>query len=166
VTHRAAHTPRAVDSLKHAEWRADRKGGVVSPACLHLPTRATGTGCVPSAHLRRTYDHAHAYNVNALSANSDGRTFLSADDLRVHWWDLEVADKCFNVVDLKPKVGTMLSPSRPLSRPLSSPYLGPYLSSSSRSAPSCPLRVPLPVLSRVDAHLHTPPRVALRRWRS
>ena len=34
---------------------------------------------------------------------SDGRTFLSADDLRIHWWDLEVSDQSFNVVDTKPK---------------------------------------------------------------
>ena len=79
-----------MDALKHAEWVADRRGGAVSPSCLQLPTRLGGAGCVPTAHLRRTFDHAHAYNLHSLSANSDGATFLSADDLRIHWWDLEV----------------------------------------------------------------------------
>lgn len=33
---------------------------------------------------------------------SDGETFVSADDLRINLWHLEVTDQCFNVVDMKP----------------------------------------------------------------
>lgn len=33
---------------------------------------------------------------------SDGETFVSADDLRINWWNLEVSDQCFNIIDMKP----------------------------------------------------------------
>jgi len=33
---------------------------------------------------------------------SDGETFVSADDLRINLWHLEVTSQCFNIVDLKP----------------------------------------------------------------
>ncbi|KAL6997143.1 hypothetical protein U1Q18_007267 [Sarracenia purpurea var. burkii] len=35
-------------------------------------------------------------------ATSDGETFVSADDLRINLWNLEVSDQCFNIVDMKP----------------------------------------------------------------
>ena len=35
-------------------------------------------------------------------AYSDGETFVSADDLRINLWHLEVTSQCFNIVDLKP----------------------------------------------------------------
>ena len=37
-----------------------------------------------------------------LSFCSDGETFISADDLRVNLWNLEISDQCFNIVDIKP----------------------------------------------------------------
>lgn len=33
---------------------------------------------------------------------SDGETFVSADDLRINLWNLEVSNQCFNIVDMKP----------------------------------------------------------------
>ena len=33
---------------------------------------------------------------------SDGETFVSADDLRINLWHLEVTSQCFNIVDMKP----------------------------------------------------------------
>lgn len=33
---------------------------------------------------------------------SDGETFISADDLRINLWNMEVSNQCFNIVDLKP----------------------------------------------------------------
>jgi len=35
--------------------------------------------------------------------NSDGETFLSADDLRINLWNLERANQTFNIVDIKPE---------------------------------------------------------------
>jgi serine/threonine-protein phosphatase 2A regulatory subunit B len=126
VNHRTPFLPRAVSS-----WERERKAGTQpSSSSLRLPTAVRGGAALPTATPRALFENAHAYNINSLSVNSDGRTFLSADDLRVHWWDLDVADKCFNVVDLKPKVARHRLP-RPHSRivahlktppPLSTPH--------------------------------------------
>ncbi|KAL6633981.1 hypothetical protein ACP70R_026652 [Stipagrostis hirtigluma subsp. patula] len=34
---------------------------------------------------------------------SDGETFVSADDLRINLWHLDVTSQCFNIVDMKPE---------------------------------------------------------------
>lgn len=33
---------------------------------------------------------------------SDGATFISADDLRINLWNLEISNQSFNIVDVKP----------------------------------------------------------------
>ena len=48
------------------------------------------------------YANAHAYHINSLSVNSDGETFISADDLRINLWHLESTQQSFNIVDIKP----------------------------------------------------------------
>ena len=37
-----------------------------------------------------------------LSFFSDGETFISADDLRINLWNLEISNQSFNIVDVKP----------------------------------------------------------------
>ncbi|KAM7483184.1 hypothetical protein LguiB_007767 [Lonicera macranthoides] len=54
------------------------------------------------ARCRKVYAHAHDFNINSISNNSDGETFLSADDLRINVWNLEISDQCFNIIDMKP----------------------------------------------------------------
>ncbi|XP_058227395.1 serine/threonine protein phosphatase 2A 55 kDa regulatory subunit B beta isoform-like isoform X2 [Rhododendron vialii] len=54
------------------------------------------------ARCRKVYAHAHDFNINSISNNSDGETFVSSDDLRINLWNLEVSDQCFNIVDMKP----------------------------------------------------------------
>ncbi|TYH01973.1 hypothetical protein ES288_A09G102300v1 [Gossypium darwinii] len=54
------------------------------------------------ARCRRVYGHAHDYHINSISNNSDGETFISADDLRINLWNLEISNQSFNIVDLKP----------------------------------------------------------------
>ncbi|KAL5021485.1 hypothetical protein ScPMuIL_000640 [Solemya velum] len=51
---------------------------------------------------RRIFANAHTYHINSISVNSDQETYLSADDLRVNLWHLEVTDQSFNIVDIKP----------------------------------------------------------------
>ncbi|KAI8840427.1 protein phosphatase 2A regulatory subunit cdc55 [Chytriomyces hyalinus] len=51
---------------------------------------------------RKTYQNAHVYHINSISVNSDGETYLSADDLRVNLWNLGISDQSFNIVDIKP----------------------------------------------------------------
>ncbi|MBA0703445.1 hypothetical protein Golax_015767, partial [Gossypium laxum] len=54
------------------------------------------------ARCRRVYTHAHDYHINSISNNSDGETFISADDLRINLWNLEISSQSFNIVDVKP----------------------------------------------------------------
>ncbi|KAI5084049.1 hypothetical protein GOP47_0000218 [Adiantum capillus-veneris] len=68
---------------------------------LHLPTVCSNE-VTHIARCRRIYTHAHDYHINSISNNSDGETFISADDLRINLWNLEVSDQSFNIVDIKP----------------------------------------------------------------
>lgn len=51
---------------------------------------------------RRVFANAHTYHINSISVNSDQETYLSADDLRVNLWNLEITNQSFNIVDIKP----------------------------------------------------------------
>ncbi|KAL1261487.1 hypothetical protein QQF64_006752 [Cirrhinus molitorella] len=55
------------------------------------------------ASPRRVFANAHAYHINSISVNSDCETYLSADDLRINLWHLNITDRSFNIVDLKPE---------------------------------------------------------------
>ncbi|CAM6088586.1 unnamed protein product [Calypogeia fissa] len=73
-------------------------GGIPS---LHLPTVWSNETALV-ARCRRVYANAHAYHINSISNNSDCETYISADDLRINLWNLEVSDQSFNIVDIKP----------------------------------------------------------------
>nr|XP_016513697.1 PREDICTED: serine/threonine protein phosphatase 2A 55 kDa regulatory subunit B beta isoform-like isoform X3 [Nicotiana tabacum] len=68
-----------------------------------LPSHLADITNVASRRCRRVYAHAHDFNINSISNNSDGETFLSGDDLRINVWNLDVRDQCFNIIDMKPK---------------------------------------------------------------
>ncbi|KAI8474072.1 MAG: PP2A-twin subunit [Monoraphidium minutum] len=72
------------------------------PRPLRLPTVA-GAELLLASRTKRVYANAHTYHINSISVNSDQETFLSADDLRVNLWNLEVTDQAFNIVDIKPQ---------------------------------------------------------------
>ncbi|WCJ39580.1 Serine/threonine protein phosphatase 2A 55 kDa regulatory subunit B beta isoform [Euphorbia peplus] len=74
-------------------------GGVSS---LRLPVVVTSNETSLVARCRRVYAHAHDYHINSISNNSDGETFISADDLRINLWNLEISSQSFNIVDVKP----------------------------------------------------------------
>ena len=57
---------------------------------------------IVAAVPRKIYANAHAYHINSLSVNSDGETYISADDLRINLWNLGISDQSFNIVDIKP----------------------------------------------------------------
>ncbi|CAL9773113.1 unnamed protein product [Musa acuminata subsp. burmannicoides] len=69
---------------------------------LRLPMVVTSQDTNPIARCRRIYAHAHDYHINSISNNSDGETFISADDLRINLWNLEISNQSFNIVDVKP----------------------------------------------------------------
>jgi len=64
-------------------------GGLAIPS---VATRETVVAATP----RRVFANAHAYHINAISINSDGETYISADDLRINLWDLEISDQSFS----------------------------------------------------------------------
>ncbi|KAG0556649.1 hypothetical protein M758_11G067800 [Ceratodon purpureus] len=74
-------------------------GGIPS---LHLPSVVWSNETALVARCRRVYANAHAYHINSISSNSDCETYISADDLRINLWNLEVSDQSFNIVDIKP----------------------------------------------------------------
>jgi len=51
---------------------------------------------------RKCFANAHSYNINSISLCNDGELFISADDLRVNLWNLEVSTEAFTIVDMKP----------------------------------------------------------------
>ncbi|OAD07630.1 hypothetical protein MUCCIDRAFT_77417 [Mucor lusitanicus CBS 277.49] len=57
---------------------------------------------IVAAVPRRIYSNAHAYHINSISINSDSETYISADDLRINLWNLDISDQSFNIVDIKP----------------------------------------------------------------
>ncbi|XP_051134928.1 serine/threonine protein phosphatase 2A 55 kDa regulatory subunit B beta isoform-like [Andrographis paniculata] len=73
-------------------------GGIAS---LRLPV-VTSSESSLIARCRRIYAHAHDYHINSISNNSDGETFISADDLRINLWNLAISNQSFNIVDVKP----------------------------------------------------------------
>ena len=55
------------------------------------------SGAIPlHASTKKVYSNAHAYHINSLATNSDGQTFVSSDDLRINWWNLDISDTCFS----------------------------------------------------------------------
>ncbi|KAK9313557.1 WD40-repeat-containing domain protein [Lipomyces starkeyi] len=68
---------------------------------LRLP-RMTLHDTIIAASPKKIYANAHAYHINSISVNSDGETFISADDLRINLWNLGISDQSFNIVDIKP----------------------------------------------------------------
>ncbi|XP_059640257.1 serine/threonine protein phosphatase 2A 55 kDa regulatory subunit B beta isoform-like isoform X2 [Cornus florida] len=82
------------------EW-TEKMDNRISPSHEDL-TKIPNTGDAARARCRKVYAHAHDFNINSISNNSDGETFVSADDLRINLWNLEVSDQCFNIIDMKP----------------------------------------------------------------
>ena len=92
-------TSRNVDpSQPPAAQRAPFLSG---PSAVVMPTLQPMQPMV-TATLKRTYGNGHAYHINSLSFNADGETYLSADDLRIHIWNLNTAQQAYNIADLKP----------------------------------------------------------------
>lgn len=66
-----------------------------STGSLRLP-QLVPMELVVEASPRRVYANAHTYHINSISTNSDQETFLSADDLRINLWHLEITNQSFS----------------------------------------------------------------------
>jgi serine/threonine-protein phosphatase 2A regulatory subunit B len=42
------------------------------------------------------YMNAYAYHINSVLMNSDGELYVSADDLRVNLWNMDISDQSFS----------------------------------------------------------------------
>ena len=71
------------------------------PERLQFPEISSLEAIVPSC--RKVFGNAHGYHINSISLNSDGETFISADDLRINLWNTEISDQSFNIIDIKPE---------------------------------------------------------------
>jgi serine/threonine-protein phosphatase 2A regulatory subunit B len=67
----------------------------VAGAPLRLP-KLTHHDTIVAAVPRKVYANAHAYHINSISINSDGETYISADDLRINLWNLNISDQSFS----------------------------------------------------------------------
>lgn len=54
------------------------------------------------ASPRRVFSNAHTYHINSISVNSDQETYMSADDLRINLWHLEITDQSFSILACSP----------------------------------------------------------------
>lgn len=82
----------------------EESGAIRDPSCitaLRVPAIKPMELTV-EASPRRIFANAHTYHINSISVNSDQETYLSADDLRINLWHLEITDQSFNIVDIKP----------------------------------------------------------------
>lgn len=49
-------------------------------------------------NIRRIFSNAHTFHINSISVNSDQETFISADELRINLWNLEVTNESFGII--------------------------------------------------------------------
>ncbi|KAL3234984.1 Protein phosphatase PP2A regulatory subunit B [Nakaseomyces bracarensis] len=80
---------------------AGAANSILSLQSLKLPQLSQHDKIIAAAP-KRIYSNAHTYHINSISPNSDQETFISADDLRINLWNLDIPDQSFNVVDIKP----------------------------------------------------------------
>ena len=79
----------------------NHSNGFVSPGTgpsgppLRLPKMTTHDS-ITAAVPRKVYANAHAYHINSISVNSDQETYISADDLRINLWNLNISDQSFS----------------------------------------------------------------------
>ena len=79
-------------------WRlCEKRLGKVPCPLLDGSENSTEPSFEIIAQNKHIYGHAHSFNIHSLSCFSDGETFLSADDLRINLWNLEIDKKSFSV---------------------------------------------------------------------
>lgn len=94
-------------SIDDTLWQALAPSWVLQAACGALEkekmcVQVTSTEVVLASRCKRKYANAHTYHVNSIALSSDQETFITADDLRINLWNLDISDQAFNVVDMKP----------------------------------------------------------------
>jgi serine/threonine-protein phosphatase 2A regulatory subunit B len=104
---------KSIKMVSETNLQQDSQPHPLSLSAIKMPTLVhhdTMIAAVP----RKIYQNAHAYHINSISVNSDAETYLSADDLRINLWNLNISDQSFSmclgaangcnldIVDIKP----------------------------------------------------------------
>jgi serine/threonine-protein phosphatase 2A regulatory subunit B len=76
----------------------DRSPAAPKKSGLSVPMGAGRRDSQRTAVPRRIFANAHAYHINSISLNTDGETFISADDLRINLWNLQISDQSFSIL--------------------------------------------------------------------
>eukprot|EP01038_Epipyxis_sp_PR26KG_P011963 gene11963-16012_t len=95
VGSKKSFSPRAVNSIGN--------GKLLFPESAANSKNNSSAGSIMHAYQKKVYANAHTYHINSLALNSDRESFVSADDLRINWWNFGVSDTSFNIVDIKPE---------------------------------------------------------------
>lgn len=66
---------------------------------LKIPKIKKGSKAV-TAQLKKTYQNGHDYHINSLSQSADNEHFLSADDMRVNIWNINISNEVYSAVDI------------------------------------------------------------------
>ena len=66
-----------------------------SNAVLRFPKMVVADSFI-AAQPKKVFSNAHMYHINSISCNSDGETFISADDLRINLWNFHHSDQSFS----------------------------------------------------------------------
>ena len=100
---RALSNPLSSSSMQNGAASPPPRGGSSSRTLteLRVPTTRTKEK-VWSARCRRVYCNAHAYHINSIALSSDGETFISADDLTINLWHVDVPTHGHTIVNMKP----------------------------------------------------------------
>lgn len=77
-------------------------GHIADGHALRVPS-ITGSSKTLEAKCKLSYDaNAHLYFINSVSMCPDQATFISADDLTVHLWNLDRMDGHQTILDMRP----------------------------------------------------------------
>mmetsp|Transcript_8243 Transcript_8243/g.16703 ORF Transcript_8243/g.16703 Transcript_8243/m.16703 type:complete len:466 (+) Transcript_8243:206-1603(+) len=86
----------------HPHSNTIANGKARGPRQLEIP-RMLNQGQSITATSRRTFANAHMFHINSLSISSDDVIFLTADDLRINLWNIELGGPGLGVLDIKPE---------------------------------------------------------------
>lgn len=96
-------------SIKVVAENNHSSGQRVPNGSLQLP-KLTHHDSIVAAVPRKVYANAHAYHINSISINSDAETYISADDLRINLWNLDISDQSFSKWALVVSTRTVMKP--------------------------------------------------------
>jgi hypothetical protein len=68
---------------------------VPAPRLLKIPKLVVSDAFI-AAQPKKIFSNGHVYHINSISTNSDGETYLSADDLRINLWNFNIHDQSFS----------------------------------------------------------------------